>query len=96
MRVGNREEYLRRSTNPLQYVFISYLLNVLGRKLGMSDRRITLNVLMAIPKPRTGQGPPHSIPLAVGVQLQHPSRGRVKFVSLTALVQKASSCPYLA
>ena len=68
---------------------------LLGGKLGMSDRRMDLRRPDGEPQQRTAQGPPHSSHLAVGLRLQHPGRGRVKFVLLVALVQKAAARPYL-
>lgn len=47
------------------------------------------------PQQRTIWGSPHSTHLAVGLQLQHLSGGRIKFAVLIALVQKVASGPYL-
>ena len=43
----------------------------------------------------TTQGPPQPTPLAVGLWLQGPGRGRVKCVVHVALVHRAAPCPYL-
>ena len=74
---------------------IYYKVALLSRKLGMSNRKVSLRCPDGEPQLITTQGPPRCTHLPVCLWLQNPSSERVKFAELVALMQKAATCPYL-
>lgn len=59
-----------------------------GRKLGVSDRRMDLRYPDREPQPRTARGPHHSTHLAVGLWLQHLSGEELSLLCLLHLCRK--------